>query len=66
MTAEKKQYPFQYIKYEVNPETKIATVTLSNPGKRNAAPFWGEEQMLDAIDDWEKNDDVKVVITLGG
>lgn len=65
MTAEKKQYPFQYIKYEVNPETKIATVTLSNPGKRNAAPFWGEEQMLDAIDDWEKNDDVKVVIIRG-
>jgi len=60
-----KTYPFEYAKYVVDPESKIATVTLSNPGKRNSAPFWGEDQILDAIDDWEKNDDVKVVIIKG-
>jgi len=65
MSAEPKQYPYQYVKYQVDPESKIATVTLSNPGKRNAAPFWGEEQLVMAIDDWEKNDDVKVVIIKG-
>lgn len=60
-----KQYPFQYIKYEVDAASKIATVTLSNPGKRNASPFWGEEQLVEAIDDWESNDDVKVVVIKG-
>ena len=60
-----KTYPFEYARYVVDPESKIATVTLSNPGKRNAAPFWGEDQLLDAIDDWEKNDHVKVVIIKG-
>jgi len=59
------KYPFQYVKYEIDAKTEIATVTLSNPGKRNASPFWGEEQLLEAIDDWEKNDDVKVVILRG-
>ncbi len=65
MSTESKKYPYQYVKYLVDPESKIATVTLSNPGKRNAAPFWGEEQLVAAIDDWEKNDDVKVVIIKG-
>jgi len=65
MSAEPKKYPYQYVKYLVDPESKIATVTLSNPGKRNAAPFWGEEQLVAAIDDWEKNDDVKVVVIKG-
>jgi len=55
MSTEPKKYPYQYVKYLVDPESKIATVTLSNPGKRNAAPFWGEEQLVAAIDDWEKN-----------
>jgi len=65
MSAEPKKYPYEYVKYRVDPESKIATVTLSNPGKRNASPFWGEEQLVTAIDDWEKNDDVKVVIIKG-
>lgn len=65
MTTETKKYPFEYVKYQVNPDTKIATVTLSNPGKRNASPFWGEDQLLAAIDDWEGNDDVKVVVIRG-
>lgn len=65
MSAEPKKYPYEYVKYRVDPESKIATVTLSNPGKRNAAPFWGEEQLVMAIDDWEKNDDVKVVVIRG-
>lgn len=65
MSAEPKKYPYEYVQYRVDPESKIATVTLSNPGKRNAAPFWGEEQLVMAIDDWEKNDDVKVVIIKG-
>ncbi|MCW5575428.1 MAG: enoyl-CoA hydratase/isomerase family protein [Burkholderiales bacterium] len=65
MNAEPKKYPYEYVKYRVDPESKIATVTLSNPGKRNAAPFWGEEQLVAAIDDWEKNDDVKVVVIRG-
>jgi enoyl-CoA hydratase/carnithine racemase len=65
MSSEAKKYPFQYVKYEVDAESKIATVTLSNPGKRNASPFWGEEQLVEAIDDWEKNDNVKVVILKG-
>ena len=65
MSAEPKKYPYEYVQYRVNPESKIATVTLSNPGKRNASPFWGEEQLVMAIDDWEKNDDVKVVIIKG-
>lgn len=60
-----KTYPFQYIKYSIDVATKIATVTLSNPKKRNASPFWGEDQLLEVIDDWEKNDDVKVVILKG-
>lgn len=60
-----KSYPFEYVKYVVDPASKIATVTLSNPGKRNAAPFWGEDQILDAVDAWEKDDDVKVVIIKG-
>ncbi|OWT59182.1 enoyl-CoA hydratase/isomerase family protein [Candidimonas nitroreducens] len=61
----RKKYPFDYIKYEVDREAKIATVTLSNPGKKNATPFWGEEQLLDTIDAWEKDDDVKVVLIRG-
>jgi len=65
MSAEPKKYPYEYVQYRVDPESKIATVTLSNPGKRNASPFWGEEQLVTAIDDWEKNDDVKVVIIKG-
>lgn len=65
MNAETKKYPYEYVKYRVDPQSKIATVTLSNPGKRNAAPFWGEEQLVAAIDDWEKNDDVKVVVIRG-
>ncbi len=65
MSAESKKYPYEYVQYRVDPESKIATVTLSNPGKRNASPFWGEEQLVMAIDDWEKNDDVKVVIIKG-
>lgn len=65
MSAEPKKYPYEYVQYRVDPESKIATVTLSNPGKRNASPFWGEEQLVMAIDDWEKNDDVKVVIIKG-
>ena len=60
-----KQYPYQYIKYDIDRAAKIATVTLSNPGKRNASPFWGEDQLLEVIDDWEGNDDVKVVIIKG-
>ena len=63
--ASAKSYPFQYVKYVVDPATKIATVTLSNPGKRNSSPFWGEDQLLEAIDDWEQNDNVKVVIIRG-
>lgn len=63
--SDQPQYPFQYAKYEVDRKAKIATVTLSNPKKRNAAPFWGEDQLLAAIDAWEKDDDVKVVIIKG-
>ena len=61
----KPEYPFEYAQYRIDRAAKIATVTLSNPGKRNAAPFWGEDQLLECIDDWEKNDDVKVVIIKG-
>jgi enoyl-CoA hydratase len=60
------EYPFTYINYEVDREANIATVTLTNPhAGGNASPFFAEEQLLEAIDAWESDDDVKVVIIKG-
>lgn len=59
-------YPFQYLNYEVDREEKIATVTMTNPHMGgNAAPFFAEAQLIDLIDQWESDDDVKVVIIKG-
>lgn len=59
-------YPFQYINYEVDAAAKIATVTLRNPHVGgNSAPFFAEEQLIEAIDEWESDDNVKVVIIKG-
>ncbi len=58
-------YPYNYIDYQVDREAKIATVTLNNPSRRNAAPVFAEDQLIEAIDAWERDDDVKVVIIKG-
>lgn len=58
-------YPYNYIDYQVDRDTKIATVTLNNPSRRNAAPTFAEDQLIEAIDAWESDDNVKVVIIKG-
>lgn len=60
-----KDYPYQYIDYQVDRKAKIATVTLNNPKRRNVAPVFAEDQLIEAIDAWERDDDVKVVIIKG-
>jgi len=59
------KYPYNYIDYSVDREAKIATLVLTNPARNNAAPVFAEEQLIEAIDSWEKDDDVKVVIIKG-
>lgn len=54
--------PFTYANYAVDREAKIATVTLSSPQRGNPAPWWTEREFLALIDEWEADDDVKVVI----
>lgn len=59
-------YPYDYVNYAVDREKKIATVTFHNPTMGgNAAPFFAEEQLVNAIDSWEDDDDVKVVVIKG-
>lgn len=55
-------YPYAYCRYDVDRQAKIATVTLSGPKEGNPAPWWAEKEMLALIDQWEQDDDVKVVI----
>ncbi|MFC1820233.1 enoyl-CoA hydratase/isomerase family protein, partial [Thermodesulfobacteriota bacterium] len=57
-----KEYPFEYFKYEVDKDEKIATVTLNNPEGGDAAPFWYIYPGIRLIDKWERDDNVKVVI----
>lgn len=59
------KYPFNYLDYQVDREAKIATVTLNNPKQGNCAPSFAEEMLADLIDEWESDDDVKVVIFKG-
>jgi len=59
------KYPFQFVDYSVDRQSKIATVVFTNPTKANAAPAFAEEQLIDAVEEWEKDDDVKVVIVKG-
>ncbi len=59
------EYPFNFLDYKVNREEKIATVTLNNPRTGNLAPIFAEEQLTELIDEWEQDDDVKVVILKG-
>ncbi len=61
-----REYPYQYFEYEVNKREKIATVTLTNPAAGDSAPFWTPYQGIKAINRWERDDDVKVVIIKGG
>lgn len=58
-------HPFVYVDYQVDRQEKIATVTFTNPAKHNAAPWWAEEELVAAIDAWERDDDVKAVIIRG-
>ena len=59
------KYPFQFIDYAVDRKEKIATVTFTNPTKSNSAPPFAEDQLIETIEEWEKDDDVKVVIVRG-
>lgn len=61
-----KEYPYEYYQYEVDKKEKIATVTLTNPTGADSAPWWACYQGVKAIDRWERDDDVKVVIIKGG
>ncbi len=54
------EYPWECFHYEVDREAKIATVTLNNPG--DALPHWYCYPGLKLLEQWEKDDDVKVVI----
>jgi enoyl-CoA hydratase len=60
-----KTYPYQYFKYEVDKKEKIATVTMSNPSGKDVAPWFACYQGVKLIDQWERDDDVKVVIIKG-
>ena len=44
-----KEYPYRYIDYQVDRQAKIATVTLSNPKRRNVAPVFAEDQLIEAM-----------------
>ena len=58
----KKEYPFEYLKYEVDKKEKIATVTLNNAAGGDIAPAWYCYQGINLIKKWERDDDVRVVI----
>lgn len=60
-------YPYEYFNYAVDPEEKIATVTMCNPSapSSNVTPWWADRQLLELIDRWERDEDVKVVILRG-
>lgn len=62
----RRNYRFDYFNYEVEPNSKIARITLRNPDPRkgNTAPFFAEQQLVELIDAWEKDDNVKVVVIL--
>lgn len=59
------EFPYDFFQYEVNREAKIATVTLNNPKQGNCAPSFAEQQLDELITEWERDDDVKVVIIRG-
>jgi enoyl-CoA hydratase len=61
-----KANPFDYMKYEVDRKAKIATVTLTDPTGRDSSPFWTCYEGVRVIDEWERDDDVKVVIIKSG
>lgn len=56
------EYPYRFTTYEVDRDAKIATLTFAGPKNGNPAPWWAEEEIVAHIDDWETDDDVKVVI----
>ncbi len=58
----KKEYPFEYLKYEVDKKERIATVTLSNAAGSDIAPAWYCYQGINLIKKWERDDDVRVVV----
>jgi enoyl-CoA hydratase len=58
----KGRYPFRYLKYDVNRKEKIATVTMHDESGRSTAPNWAALELDELMEEWERDDDVKVVI----
>jgi enoyl-CoA hydratase len=59
--------PYTYYQYDVDRKEKIATVTMQpDPKGRCVAPGWSEHEMMELIDRFERDDDVKVVIFKSG
>lgn len=64
-TSTDRGYPYDFISYEVDREAKIATLTFTRPDVGNAAPWWADAEIIELIDDWESDDDVKCVLIRG-
>ena len=58
----KGQYPFRFLNYTVDRKEKIATVTMHDPTGRDTAPNWAALELDELMEEWERDDDVKVVI----
>jgi enoyl-CoA hydratase len=58
---------YGYFKYEVDRKEKIATVTqMPNARGQDVAPSGSEIHLVELINEWERDDDVKVVIIKSG
>ena len=64
-TSTDRGYSYDFITYEVDREAKIATLTFTRPDAGNAAPWWADAEMIELIDEWEADDDVKCVLIRG-
>jgi enoyl-CoA hydratase len=64
-TSTDRGYPYDFISYEVDREAKIATLTFTRPDAGNAAPWWADAELIELIDEWESDDDVKCVLIRG-
>lgn len=64
MSADTNGRMSDFLRYEVDEEVSVATITMTNP-PMNVAPWTVEHDFLQLIDEWEEDDRVKVVIIRG-
>ena len=52
----------EYVLYEKDPKTKIATITLDRPGELNAMTIEAQHRYADLVHNASIDDDVKVLV----